>query len=353
MKRSAKEPPKSVAGGKPNAGSVHAKAQLMEDTRKETNETAEKPASLEESTVVTTHGVEPNELKNALVFLRREDNEKKGKLKLSWKYDAKRETKEPIGTMGSSTAACLESNTNPGSRPWEPSGSLVLSRQQWQEMSNRLKVAEEDAELLKSIRTQDQEQSETFQKKVNELEQKLHTSFARFEKRLASLQSELQATTTALRETTTERDELKQEVTAMKQCVEALKKGFDLQSIKKADDMEDTVAALLVPEPKSSYTCIVIDNLPKVPRTKLEKLTKLVIKLASTDVFGGVHMLFDEARDTTLGYCYVVYEAPEDANNAFRVLDGYKFDKNHTLSVSVLPYSYLVLTTSSLLEQRR
>ncbi|CAJ1923034.1 unnamed protein product [Cylindrotheca closterium] len=99
------------------------------------------------------------------------------------------------------------------------------------------------------------------------------------------------------------------------------------------------------PPLKTSFdTSIIITNLPRVPQAKLDKLTKVVIKLvsrigalATTDDFIGVSMPFDESKGTTLGFCFVDYEAPEDAKNALGVLDGYKFDKNHTISVS--PYA--------------
>jgi len=99
------------------------------------------------------------------------------------------------------------------------------------------------------------------------------------------------------------------------------------------------------PPLKESFdTSIIITNLPKVPKAKLEKLTKVIIKLvsrignlAASDDFLGVSMPFDEGKGASVGFCFVDYEAPEDAKNALGVLDGYKFDKNHTISVS--PYA--------------
>lgn len=98
------------------------------------------------------------------------------------------------------------------------------------------------------------------------------------------------------------------------------------------------------PLKKSFDTSIIITNLPKVPQAKLEKLTKVLIKLvsrigalAATEEYAGVSMPFDEAKGTTLGFCFVDYEAPEDAKNALGVLTGYKFDKHHT--ISVCPYA--------------
>jgi translation initiation factor 3 subunit B len=97
------------------------------------------------------------------------------------------------------------------------------------------------------------------------------------------------------------------------------------------------------PLKKSFDTSIIITNLPKVPQSKLDKLTKVVIKLtsrignlASTDGYPGALMPFDEGKGASVGFCFVDYETPEEAKNAIGVLDGYKFDKNHTISVS--PY---------------
>lgn len=108
----------------------------------------------------------------------------------------------------------------------------------------------------------------------------------------------------------------------------------------------------LEPEPmypplKESFdTAIIITNLPKVPEAKLDKLTKVVVKIVSRignlaaseeSGFSGVSMPFDTANGATLGFAFVEYATPEEAKNAIGVLDGYKFDKNHSLSVS--PYT--------------
>jgi translation initiation factor 3 subunit B len=97
---------------------------------------------------------------------------------------------------------------------------------------------------------------------------------------------------------------------------------------------------------KSFESAIIITNLPKVPEPKLEKLTAVVMKLvsrigrlaANEDTgFTGVNMPFNGELGTTNGFAFVEYETAEEAKNAIGVLDGYKFDKNHSLSVS--PYS--------------
>jgi translation initiation factor 3 subunit B len=109
--------------------------------------------------------------------------------------------------------------------------------------------------------------------------------------------------------------------------------------------------APLDPEPeypalKESFEAsIIITNLPKVPEAKLEKLSKVIMKLVSrigslaaneSTGFTGVHMPYDTNTGLTCGFCFVEYETPEEAKNAIGVLQDYKFDKNHSLSVS--PY---------------
>lgn len=91
-------------------------------------------------------------------------------------------------------------------------------------------------------------------------------------------------------------------------------------------------------------SAIVITNLPKVPEAKLEKLTKVVMKLVSrigtlatnSDTgFSGLSMPYSKEKESTLGFCFVEYETAEEARNAVEVLENYKFDKNHSLSVTL------------------
>lgn len=88
---------------------------------------------------------------------------------------------------------------------------------------------------------------------------------------------------------------------------------------------------------------IIITNLPAVPDAKLEKLNKVILKLVSRignlasneeTGFEGISMPYDKDAGKTLGFCFVEYETPEEAKNAIGVLNGYKFDKNHMLTVS-------------------
>ena len=90
--------------------------------------------------------------------------------------------------------------------------------------------------------------------------------------------------------------------------------------------------------------CIVLTNLPKVPASKHEKLSKVVLKLVtrignlasySEGDETGFYLPLDEEKDTTLGCCFVEYESAADAKTALDVLADYKFDKNHVLKVTL------------------
>jgi RNA recognition motif-containing protein len=97
------------------------------------------------------------------------------------------------------------------------------------------------------------------------------------------------------------------------------------------------------PPLKDTFECaVVLTNLPQVPEAKLEKLTKVVMKLvsrigtlaANADTgFTGLHMPYNNDKGSTMGFCFVEYETPKEAKNAVQVLQDYKFDKNHALSV--------------------
>ena len=100
------------------------------------------------------------------------------------------------------------------------------------------------------------------------------------------------------------------------------------------------------PKLKDTFeTAIVVLNLPKVTEAKVEKLTKVVKKIVSRlgvlaaqeGGFGGFLMPFNEEKAATEGFAVIEYETPEEAKNAISVLDGYKFDKNHSLIVT--PYT--------------
>ncbi|KAL3817721.1 hypothetical protein ACHAXA_002481 [Cyclostephanos tholiformis] len=114
------------------------------------------------------------------------------------------------------------------------------------------------------------------------------------------------------------------------------------------------------PIDESFDRCVVISNLPKVPEAKYDKLAKVVLKLVSRignlssygndDIeasssssgcgddgqFSGFFMPKSDVDGNTAGCAFVEYESAGDARRAIEVLEGYKFDKNHSLRVT--PY---------------
>ena len=92
--------------------------------------------------------------------------------------------------------------------------------------------------------------------------------------------------------------------------------------------------------------CIVLTNLPKVPSSKHDKLSKVVLKLVSRigniasyededPSSTGFYLPIDEEKDATVGCAFVEYETVADAKKALEVLQDYKFDKNHVLKVTL------------------
>ena len=64
------------------------------------------------------------------------------------------------------------------------------------------------------------------------------------------------------------------------------------------------------------------------------RLLSKIGPLATTDSFDGVLMPVDPATSTTLGFAFVEYNTVEDAAQAENVLQGYSFDKNHSLKAT-------------------
>jgi translation initiation factor 3 subunit B len=129
------------------------------------------------------------------------------------------------------------------------------------------------------------------------------------------------------------------------------------ETVKAMEDLEAESAELdgyfsdtpLTPKPnypklhESFETAVILTNLPRVGPERVEKLTKVIYKLvsrignlASNEKTGFTGLLVPtdpNTNNSTLGFCICEYETPEEANNAINVLQGYKFDKNHPLTV--------------------
>ncbi|PNW85513.1 hypothetical protein CHLRE_03g190100v5 [Chlamydomonas reinhardtii] len=123
--------------------------------------------------------------------------------------------------------------------------------------------------------------------------------------------------------------------------------NFDLEELilPPGDDMgiksdDDDVRDEDVQTQSGFGSCIVIQNLPKAPEEKYEKLMGVVRTIASKlgDVReNGIFMPLDDATKTTKGFAFVEMARKEDADAALsdeRFINGYQLDKNHKLTLS-------------------
>ena len=81
---------------------------------------------------------------------------------------------------------------------------------------------------------------------------------------------------------------------------------------------------------------VVVDNLPKVPSTKVEKLTTVLKKIFGQIGLireGGLVMPVDDTGSTK-GFAFVEYHGAAEAAAAREQTDGYKLDKAHVFKTS-------------------
>ncbi|KAK8522409.1 hypothetical protein V6N13_115379 [Hibiscus sabdariffa] len=83
---------------------------------------------------------------------------------------------------------------------------------------------------------------------------------------------------------------------------------------------------------------IVVDNLPVVPREKFEKLEGVIRKIYSQIGVikeDGLWMPTDPETKKTLGYCFIEYNTPQEAELAKEKTNGYKLDRSHIFAVNM------------------
>lgn len=83
---------------------------------------------------------------------------------------------------------------------------------------------------------------------------------------------------------------------------------------------------------------IVVDHLPCVPPEKFEKLEGVIKKIFSqigNFKDDGLWMPVDENTKKTLGYCFIEYNTPQEAELAKEKTHGYKLDKTHIFAVNL------------------
>ncbi|XAR54069.1 hypothetical protein NMG60_11029069 [Bertholletia excelsa] len=83
---------------------------------------------------------------------------------------------------------------------------------------------------------------------------------------------------------------------------------------------------------------IVVDNLPLVPKEKFEKLEGVIRKIyCQIGVIkeDGLWMPVDSDTQKTLGYCFIEYNTPQEAELAREKTHNYKLDRSHIFAVNV------------------
>lgn len=83
---------------------------------------------------------------------------------------------------------------------------------------------------------------------------------------------------------------------------------------------------------------VAVDNLPQVPKEKFEKLETVIRKIyGQIGVIkeDGLWMPTDPATEKTLGYCFIEYNTPQEAELARDKTHGYKLDKSHIFAVNM------------------
>ncbi|CAL5382545.1 unnamed protein product [Camellia sinensis] len=83
---------------------------------------------------------------------------------------------------------------------------------------------------------------------------------------------------------------------------------------------------------------IVVDNLPVVPKEKFGKLEGVIRKIYNeigSIKENGFWMPVDPATQKTLGYCFIEYNTPQEAELAREKTHNYKLDRSHIFAVSM------------------
>ncbi|KAI8925430.1 eukaryotic translation initiation factor eIF2A-domain-containing protein [Entophlyctis helioformis] len=112
--------------------------------------------------------------------------------------------------------------------------------------------------------------------------------------------------------------------------------GFPAEFDPSTIDFSDLEAEYMVKVPTGFDNIVVVDHAPIVDSSKEEKLKKVIAKVFK-DVGrikpDGIHMPKDESGSSK-GFLFIEFETPEEASLACTQVDGYKFDKSHTLAVN-------------------
>ncbi|XP_015057434.1 eukaryotic translation initiation factor 3 subunit B [Solanum pennellii] len=126
--------------------------------------------------------------------------------------------------------------------------------------------------------------------------------------------------------------------------VDLAKINLDSIHLPPGDDMgipsddEDLLKEDAMEEDQGFGNILVVDNLPVVPKEKYEKLEGVVRKIYSqlgVIKEGGLNMPVDPVTQKTLGYCFIEYNTPQEADLSKEKTHGYKLDRSHIFAVNM------------------
>ncbi|KAJ3674586.1 hypothetical protein LUZ60_005202 [Juncus effusus] len=97
-----------------------------------------------------------------------------------------------------------------------------------------------------------------------------------------------------------------------------------------------------LPEYETGFgNVIIVDNLPVTEKhEKLEKVVRKIFKQIGAIRDGGLWIPLDPSTQETLGYCFIEYNTPQEAEMAKEKTNRYKFDRLHTFTVNMFDEFY-------------
>ncbi|XP_055902277.1 eukaryotic translation initiation factor 3 subunit B [Eupeodes corollae] len=101
---------------------------------------------------------------------------------------------------------------------------------------------------------------------------------------------------------------------------------------------EELLADMLAQKPCETdgvESVVVVDNIPKVEPSRMEKLKSVILKLFATcgEIVNVFHPLDEEGK--TKGYAFLEFSNAASAADAVKTMNNHRLDKNHTFAVNL------------------
>lgn len=102
--------------------------------------------------------------------------------------------------------------------------------------------------------------------------------------------------------------------------------------------MADLLGDMLAQRPSEAdgvESVVVVDNMPKVEPSRLEKLKSVINKLFSQcgEIVNVVYPVDEEGK--TKGYAFMEFKTASQAEDAVKKLNNHRLDKNYTFAVNL------------------